>query len=152
MWVRHFSLMIYLLNTLNGSNGNCKVILIFQNWKNLHSNLCTCMISSELSLVIFYLPILNTCVSLTVYIAAYININAFFIVWTHGAAVRQDDWIWLMQLSPGNAYIFFVLVSREVVCFKNWLNDARYLFPLLSLLFILFAKLLDLFQSLPRSE
>jgi len=45
-----------------------------------------------------------------------ININAFFIVWTHGAAVRQDDWIWLMQLSPGNAYIFFVFMSTEVVC------------------------------------
>jgi hypothetical protein len=23
----------------------------------------------------------------------YININAFFIVWTHGGAVRLDDWI-----------------------------------------------------------
>ena len=42
-----------------------------------------------------------------------ININAFFIVWTHGAAVRQDDWIWLMQLSPGNAYNFCVHVQRS---------------------------------------
>ena len=48
--------------------------------------------------------------------------------WTQEPAVRPDNWIWLMQLSPGNAYTFLVFMSREVVCFRNWLNDARYLF------------------------
>ena len=33
-----------------------------------------------------------------------------------------------MQLSHGNAYTFLVFMSREVVCFRNLLNDARYLF------------------------
>ena len=55
-------------------------------------------------------------------------LNAFFIVWTQEPALRPDNWIWLMQLSPGNAYTFLVFMSREVVCFRNWLNDARYLF------------------------
>ena len=77
------------------------------------------MISSEFCLVTIYLPILNACVSLTIYIASYINMNAFFIGWTHGPAVRPDDWIRLMQLSPGNAYIFLVFMCREVVCFIN---------------------------------
>jgi len=67
--------------------------------------------------------------------------------WTQEPAVRPDNWIWLMQLSPGNAYTFLVFMSREVVCFRNWLNDARYLFPLLSLLFILFANLFDIFRA-----
>jgi hypothetical protein len=65
--------------------------------------------------------------------------------WTQEPAVRPDNWIWLMQLSPGNAYTFLVFMSREVVCYRNWLN--RYLFPLLSLLFILFANLLDIFRA-----
>ena len=65
----------------------------FQNCKNLDSR--PLHMHDKFRVLFGYnIPsILNACVSLTIYIASYINMNAFFIGWTHGPAVRPDDWI-----------------------------------------------------------